>query len=401
MKYNRKYIFRGLILILLAFSIYLGLKEEPVEVDISTVTTGPLQITVDEDGMTVIRDTYIVSAPLSGKLLRLKLEPGDAVTKDSVLAAIDPGEPILLDARTEAEANARIKAAEANLERAKSQLDVQIAEVEKWRRYVERDKERLQKRLISAPALEDTRHALRIAEGTLSTGQSTLKVSQSELDQARAVLNYGKSQGTSTGEASHFTIRSPIDGVVLRRFKESSTLVPAGDPILEVGDPLDLEIRIDVLSQDAIKIQSGQKVLIEQWGGERDLVAQVRRVEPSAFTKVSALGVEEQRVYIFAHFSEEDRTKFKLGDAYRVGARIIVWENENALRIPSGAIFRQGEAWATYRVVNRRAELRKIEIGKNNGLEAEVLGGLKAGDRVVLHPGDRVESGTLLEERKG
>ncbi|MEQ1840869.1 MAG: HlyD family efflux transporter periplasmic adaptor subunit [Verrucomicrobiales bacterium] len=401
MKNIRKYIFRGLILILLAFSIYYGLKEEPVAVDISAVTTGPLQITVDEDGMTVIRDSYIVSAPLSGKLLRLKLEPGDAVAKNSVLAVIDPGEPILLDARTEAEAKARIKAAEANLERAKNQLEVQIAEAEKWQRYAERDEDRLQKRLISAPALEDTRHALRIAQGTVSAGQSALKVSQFELDQARAVLNHGRSQGTSTGEESHFAIQSPIDGVVLRRFKESSALVPAGDPILEVGDPLDLEIRIDVLSQDAIKIQPGQKVLIEQWGGDRDLVAQVRRVEPSAFTKVSALGVEEQRVYIFAHFSEKDRNQVKLGDAYRVGARIIVWENENALRIPSGAIFRQGEAWATYRVVNQRAELRKIEIGKNNGLEAEVLTGLEAGDRVVLHPGDRVESGTLLGERKG
>ena len=395
----RKYIIWGTVFAGVLALIYLALKPKPTGVDLGEVTIGELLVTVDEDGETMIREPYIISAPLAGRLLRVELEPGDPIEEDTVLAVLDPGEPGLLDARTLAEAKARVSAAEANFQRGQSQLDVAKAEMEKWQRYFERDGSRLKAGTISPPLFEDTKHSLRIAKNNFNAAESALDVSRFELDQARAALLHSKSPEPKPADR-HFIIKSPIRGVVLRKFRESSTVIPGGERILEIGDPRDLEIRIDVLSQDAVKIRPGQRVMIEHWGGKGDLTAHVRRVEPSAFTKVSALGVDEQRVYVYADFSGEGGANSSLGDGYRIEARIVVWEKADALKIPAGALFRSGESWAVYTMIENRALLRKIEVGERNGIEVEVLEGLKKGDRVVLHPGDRVDEGSLLEERE-
>ena len=421
MKSLSKILAWGVALLVVAGLVYLGFRPKVVEVDIGEVVTGPLQVTVDEDGETRIREPYLISAPLAGRLLRVELEPGDPIAHGQILAAIDPGAPGLLDDRSRAEAEARVKAAEANHQRAVSQVEIAEAEVEKAKRYLLRDEGRFETGMITRPMLEDTKHALRVANGNLSAAKSALDVARFELDQARAALVYSKGQDPESNKPSgvHFEIKSPIDGVVLRRFQESSTVIPAGERILEIGDPADLEIKIDVLSQDAVKIQPGQVVIIGHWGGEENLQAHVRRVEPSAFTKVSALGVDEQRVWVFADFAEteareegvngdsngsdqdESDSPAPLGDAYRIEARIIVWEKDEVIKVPAGALFREGDSWAVYRFENGRAKMRMIEVGQNNGIEAEVLGGLEAGDRVVLHPGDRVSEGAVIGEREG
>lgn len=416
MKRVRKITIWAIVIAGAAFLIFKGLGPQPVEVDVGEVIAGPLRVTVDEDGETRIREPYLISAPLAGRLLRVELEPGDSIAEDQILAAIDPGAPGLLDDRTQAEAEARAKAAEANHQRALSQLEIAEAEVEKSKRYLLRDQGRFETKMITQPMLEDTKHALRIAESNLGAAKSALDVSRFELAQAQAALVYSKGLSPESEEPSgrHFEIRSPIDGVVLRKFQESSTVVPAGDRILEIGDPADLEIRIDVLSQDAVKIKAGQPVVIEHWGGDQNLVAHVRRVEPSAFTKISALGVDEQRVWVFADFavsaqqgSTDDSTGSdqneipSLGDAYRIEARVVVWEKNEVIKVPAGALFREGDSWAVYIVESNLARLKTIEVGQNNGIEAEVLGGLSTGDRVVLHPGDRVDDNTVLKEREG
>lgn len=419
---KRKTIFWTIAVAIVAALVYLGIRPKPVEVDFGTVVRGPLVVTVNEDGETRIREPYLISAPLAGRLLRVKLEPGDSIKKDDVLAAIDPGEPGLLDARTEAEAQARANAAEAAHARSQSQLEIAKADADQAQRYLDRDLGRLERGNISDATLEDTEHALRVAKGNLAAAQSSLEISKFELEQAKAALLYSKSLGNPDEPTDrHFEIRSPIDGVVLRRFQESSTVIPGGERILEIGDPHDLEIRIDVLSQDAVRIQPGQRIMIEHWGGKETLTAWVRRVEPSAFTKISALGVDEQRVWVYGNFAAPEQTEegqvadstglndalgHSLGDAYRIEARIAVSEQANVLKVPAGALFRDGDNngendWSVYRA-NEEGKAVKVPIvvGERNDLEAAVISGLEEGDRVVQHPSDKVSPGTLLVKRE-
>ena len=393
----------------------------PAAVDLGEVTRGPMMVTVNEDGETRVREPYLISAPLAGRLLRVELEPGDPVSKGEVLLAIDPGEPGLLDSRTKEEAQARVNAAEARHRVTVTKHEIAQAEREKAARYLIRDRDRFKKGNIAKPTLEDTIHADRIAKSNLEAARSTMEISKFELDQARAAFHYSDSvqSNGSKPDRNHFEIKSPIDGVVLRRFQESSTVIPAGARILEIGNPDDLEIRIDTLSQDAVKIAPGQRIIVEHWGGGHDLPAHVRRVEPSAFTKVSALGVDEKRVWVFADFAGSkketqqgkvldqtelgqpvpDRQQRHLGDGYRIEARIVVWEKDDVLRLPAGALFRNGERWSVYLVEDGIARLKEIKVGQNNGIMAEALSGLKAGDRVILHPDKKIKDGTEVQER--
>lgn len=400
---------------LILLLVWFGLRPRPVEVDVGTVTRGPFEITVDDDGETRIRDPYLISAPLSGRLVRVELEPGDLVTTGQVIAVIDPGEPELLDERTQAITEARVHMAEAAVARARSQLAVNQAEAEKAQRYYERDRKRMENGEIAAPMLEDMEHLLRVARNNSEAAESALEMTQFDLEQAKAALQHSTNllaDGGGGGSSRQFEIRSPIDGVVLRRFQESSTVLQVAGEIIEIGDPDDLEIRIDVLSEDAVKIRPGNLVRIEHWGGPQPLEALVRRVEPSAFTKVSALGVDEQRVWVYADFSSEDPAdetaspevdagRALLGDGYRIEARIVVDREESALKVPSGALFREPgkDGWSVYRVENGKAALAGIERGRDNGIEASVEGGLEEGDTVILHPGDRVDDGVKVEVR--
>ncbi len=396
---------------------WLGLRPRPVEVDAATAVRGPFEMTVEEDGETRIREPYLISAPLAGRLVRVELEPGDLIAKGQILAAIDPGEPGLLDARTEAESQARVLAATALQRRAESQLETARAEETKAARYCERDRRRFEAGEIAAPMLEDAEHLLRVARNQVSASESAVEIAKFELDQAKAALLYSQNlRADQPGSERQFEIRSPIDGVVLRKFQESSTVIAAAGPILEIGDPDDLEIRIDVLSEDAVKIRPGNPVRLEHWGGPQPLEAFVRRVEPSAFTKVSALGVDEQRVWVYADFAGRDdpgaaavpespgppQGRQLLGDGYRVEAKIVVSKEDEVLKVPSGALFRdpEGGGWTVYRILRGKAAMTPVDRGQDNGIETSVTEGLAEGDLVVLHPGDRVRPGSPVRIRR-
>ncbi len=371
---------------------------KPVRVDLTFVERGELQVTVDEDGMTRIKEKYAVSAPLGGRLLRIELDAGDEVQAgDTLLAVIEPTDPSLLDPRTRAEADARVKAAEARLKQAGSTLDQALAAMQHSESDVGRTRELFKRQIASNQELEDKELLHRLRTEEYRAARFAEEIGQFELQQAQAALM--RTTSNSPGDNWHFEIRAPIDGRVLRVFQESSTIIVPGTQLLELGDPRDLEVVIDVLSSDAVKIEPGHKVFLEQWGGDDPLQGSVRLVEPSAFTKISALGVEEQRVNVIIDLAEPPEQRDTLGDAFRVEARIVIWEGSDVVKVPTKALFRQGDQWAVFAVVDGRARLRQISIGRRNSLYAEALEGLTDGDILIAHPSDQVSDGVAVVQR--
>jgi HlyD family secretion protein len=298
-----------------------------------------------------------------------------------------------LDARSQAQAEARVHAAEATREAALAQRERAGAAARMYAADFDRLKQLFAQKVLSAQEFDSAQMRTTTALQEERAAEFGLKVAEFELQQARALL----SREQPGGSAEPLVITSPVNGRILRVFQESSRVVPGGFALLEVGDPADLEVRIEVLSRDGVTIHPGARVMLEQWGGPEPLAARVRLVEPSAFTKVSALGVEEQRVYVVADFTDPLEKRPTLGDNYRVEARVVTWENSAALRAPAGALFQRGGAWQTFVLDGRRARLRTVQVGHSNGVDAEILGGLREGDRVVLYPGDKVTDGTRIE----
>ncbi|MCH7752881.1 MAG: HlyD family efflux transporter periplasmic adaptor subunit [Planctomycetes bacterium] len=386
-----------------------GLIPEPVEVDLAKIGKGAIRVTVDQDGKTRIRERYVVSTPLAGRLLRIDLDPGDEVKSgETLLATIEPRDPELLDARSIAQAEARVKAAEVALQQMvpmleKARADQEFAETELKRT---RDARSRSPQAVSESEIQSKLLAYRTSTALLRSASHNEEIARFELDQTRAALIRSRPQAGAAPPAGNgtngwnFTIRSPINGRVLRVFQESSAVVSAGTPLLELGDPRDLEVEIDVLSRDAVKIPAGAQVLLEHWGGPNVLQGRVRLVEPSAFTKISTLGVEEQRVNVIVDLLDPPPDRTSLGDGFRVEARIIVQEADDVLKAPTSALFRVGERWAVFRVERGVARQQRVQLGLRNGLEAEVLEGLSVGDQVVVHPGDHIADGTAVHERE-
>lgn len=373
----------------------------PVDVEVVRLTRGPLRVTVDEDGKTRTKERYIVSAPLAGRLARIALRPGDRVLAGkTMLAVIEPSDPALLDARARAEAEARVKAAEAvrkqavpKLERARYAHDLAVKELQRIRRMVVGRETTLQD-------VESAESKERMAQEDIKAAQFAMQIADFELDQARAALKRTHDQRSPSDlDGWRFEIPAPVDGRVLRVFQESSTPVTPGQQLLEIGDPADLEVEVDVLSGDAVKIAPGAKVFLEHWGGEAPLLAQVRLVEPSGFMKKSALGVEEQRVNVIIDFLDPPAKRARLGDAYRVEARIVIWSADDVLKAPAGALFRSGDDWAVFVIEDGRARLRRVQVGRGNALETEITAGLDEGAAIILHPGDKIQDGTRVAAR--
>ncbi len=384
-------------LIVLAL-IALALRPQPVAVDVATVERGPLQVTLDEEGETRVRDRYVISAPVSGQVLRIEIEPGDPVVAgETALVQFQPAPPSLLDARTLAEARARVDAAQADVGAARAQRDRARAELA----YAESEWARVSRLAESGIVSEETIDATRLAAGTatdaLSAAEFAVATAEHRLEQARVLLR--RHDDAPGAGAAPITIRSPVAGVVLRRLRESAAVVPVGEPLIEVADPTRLEIVADFLSEDAVRIEPGSEVLIERWGGERTLRGRVRRVEPAGFTKVSALGVEEQRVNVIIDFEDSREAWDALGDGFRVETRVIVEQAEDLLRVPTSALFRHDGDWAVFRVEGEVARLVGVEIGMRNGTTGEVVAGVDEGDVVVVHPSDAVGDGVRVERR--
>jgi HlyD family secretion protein len=389
----------AILLLLLSWAFW----PRPESADLAIVKRAPLRVTLDEEGETRVRDRFIISAPLAGQVLRIELEPGDPVeAEETVLAVFQPQSPTLLDARSRAEAEAGARAARASLERSRADRDRAQAELE----FAEADLKRFERlaedKIVSAESLEVAELEVRRREEALEAAESSAQTAGHQLEVARAGLLEGSSsKGNPHGGGLHtpISLRSPVNGVVLRRLRESEAVVPAGEPLLEVGEPDDLEIVADYLSSDAVKIQSGDRVLIEEWGGEKALEGRVRRVEPSGFMRVSALGVEEQRVNVVVEFTDSPEARRGLADGFRVELRVLLWEGEDVLQVPVGSLFRDRDGWAVFAVEDGKARLRQVEIGRQGGLVAEVVRGLEAGDQVVLHPGDSIVDGLRVEAR--
>ena len=382
-----------LLLAAVAAAFVWAFMPKPLEVTTAAVERGFLRITLDEEGQTRVRDRYVVSAPVDGKVLRIEHEPGDSVQAGStILARFQPSRPGFLDSRTRAEAQAMVARSEAQVERARVDLDRARAEHDHAQAELARHEQLHAEGLMADNRLETARLRAVTTSEAVRGAESAIVVTQLELERARTSLIEAGATGTDQGDV--IILRSPITGVVLQRLRESESVVPSGEPLIEVGDPEDLEIVSDMLSMDAVQIETGDPALIEQWGGESTLRGIVRQVEPFGFTKISALGVEEQRVNVIVDFEDPRAAWEALGDGYRVEIRVVVWETDDALKVPSSSLFRNGDDWAVYVIDELSlARLREVQIGRRNALEAEVLAGLEQGDQVVAYPGDSIEDG--------
>ena len=371
-----------------------------VPVDLVTVDRGPLTVSVSDEGETRVRDMYVVSAPVPGRMRRIELEVGDPVVADQTLVArIEPSDPSFLDVRSAAEARAGVDAAAAARTHAGAQVRRAQAELDFARAEYERIRALARSHTVSENELDSAQRRARTAEAALAEAQAARQVRESEYQVARARLLAPSAARERVADCDCVSVYSPVNGRVLRIVNESEGVVGSGTPLVEVGNPDLLEVVVDLLSADAVRVQAGQRVLIEAWGGDEPLDGVVQRVEPFGFTKVSALGIEEQRVNVVIDITSPRERWARLGHGYRVEPRIVLWESSDVLRVPLSALFRQGERWAVFVERDGRAELREVEIGQGNGLHAEVRSGLEAGERVVLHPADRVSPGVRLAER--
>jgi HlyD family secretion protein len=371
-----------------------------VPVDLVKVGRGPLMVSVSDEGETRVRDMYVVSAPVPGRMRRVDLEAGDTVIADkTVVARIEPSDPASLDVRSAAEARASADAAAASRTYAAAQVRRAQAELDFAQSELARIRVLARSHTVSENDLDSAERRARTADAALGEARAAQQVRESEYQVARARLMTPASR-TRTADCDCVTVFSPVSGDVLRVVTESEGVVQSGTPILEVGDPDKLEVVVDLLSSDAVQVQAGQRAVIEAWGGPAPLEGVVRRVEPFGFTKVSALGIEEQRVNVIIDIKEPRQRWQRLGHGYRVEPRIVLWEGRDVLKVPVSALFRQGQRWAVFVADGGQAVLREVEIGRENGLEAEITSGLEVGERIVLHPGDRVAPGARLEERK-
>lgn len=374
----------------------LALRPEPVPVDRATVVRGPLQVAVQESGITRVKDRFVVSAPVAGTLSRIALEPGDCVGEADVLAEIAPAESPLLDERARAQAEAKLEAALSAL----GQSRALVARATTARALAERELGRTRALAragtVSQQALDQVEFEARMRHDELASAEFAVKIAGEEVRGARAMLGHGGSQGS---RSHHVNVLAPVSGSVLRLYHESAGVVQAGAPLLEVGDPTALEVVVDLLTTDAVQVSSGTPVAITGWGRERTLRGRVRRVEPSGFTRPSALGVDEQRVNVVIAITEPPQHWPELADNFRVEARIVLWEAEKVVRAPHGAVFRHGDGWAAYRIEGDRVLLTPVRIGHRGDTDVEVLSGLTEGTAVAVHPGDRVKDGVRVEVR--
>lgn len=376
--------------------LFIALRPSPVRVELARAERGPLQVTVDEDGKTRVRDRFIMVAPVAGRVERIALHQGDRVEAGALAARIHP---LPLDPRTRAEAGARLDAAEAEKRAADARVEQARAALEQARRVANRARHLSAAGTFSPQEREVAELEETTSEKELEAASFAAKAADYNVQAAKAALLAPDHEDTALvgpcneGKGTCIELRSPIQGSVLRVAEESERVVAVGTPLIEIGDASALEIVIDVLSIDAVKVKPGAHVLIDDWGGEGTLHARVRLVEPSGFTKLSALGVEEQRVNIVADFVEPPDS---LGDGFRIEARIVVWEGSDVLKIPASALFRRGNAWNVFVVAGGTARAREIDVGHRSTRDVEVLHGLEVGQSIILHPGDQVGEGVRV-----
>lgn len=393
---------------LVAAALIAAFWPRPVLVDLAPVRRGPMTVTIDEEGRTQVRDPYVVSTPVAGELQRVTVQPGEKVIRNqTIVAQMRPANPSALDMRTREQANAAVNAAEAALRVARADLNAALANREFAQSELERVRLLVERGIASQVALERAEQTARVARANVDTVEAAIAMREAELNNARAQLIGFDDPALATALADtgrllpSIPLRTPIDGTILRVIEKSETTLPAGAPILEIGDVEgDLEVMAELLSSDAVQVSVGDRVVITGWGGSVDLAGTVSRIDPYGYTKFSALGVEEQRVKTTVQFADPLAERGNLGHGFRVELRIVIWEDPDTLIVPSSALFRQNRDWAVFVNQGGRAMLRILRIGRNNGTEAEVLEGLDAGAEVVLFPSASLSDGQRIARRR-
>jgi len=392
-----KWLKRGLIALVgvaLAAAIAYVIWPKPVPVDSARLQRGALRVTLDEDGRTRLRRRELVSAPVAGELEHVELRPGDRVQRGQEVARLGSPEPALLDARTRLSAEHRVEAAKDFL----AQARVAERQAQRALTFAESEHQRSQQLLLmgalSEQQMESTDLELNARRQALASATAAVQIAAHDLDAARAIL------GDGGGASSGLRLVATADGVVLRVLREEAGTVAAGTPLVELGDPTSLEIVVSVLTADAVRVGPGARAWVDAWGGDGPLAARVERVEPAAFTRLSALGVEEQRVNLVLALDGPPERWSMLGDGFRVEAHVVVWQGDNVLAVPASALFRSRDEWAVYVIEDGRAVLRTLTIGHVAALASEVKSGLGAGDVVVVHPGERVHDGVRITVRE-
>jgi len=385
------------ILLLVVAALAYGFRPQPRLVDTASATRAPMQVAIEEEGKSRVIDRYIITAPVAGTACRVDLDVGDSVEKDQMLLNINPLQSQALDPRSRAEAEARVAAADAALRAAEQNVDSARADADLAGKELKRLEPLAEEGHISQDRLDQTVAQKRSTAAALRSAEFAVDVAKYQLEAARTALRYTGNR--SSNPEDMVQVLAPVSGRILKLQHECAGVVTRGEPLLEIGDTRSLEIETDVLSADAVKIKPGMPVLYERWGGEKPLTGHVRRVEPVGFTKISALGVEEQRVLIISDITSPPEEWQTLGDGYRVESRFILWEDQDVLQIPASALFRSDGQWTLFVMQDNKARRRTVKVGQRNGLSAQILDGLAKGEAVITHPDDTIEDGVGVKPR--
>ena len=378
--------------VLIVVAIVYAYLPQPVDVSVTIVSRGPMDVSVEEEGYTRVRERYVVTAPVAAYAPRLLLHVGDSVRKNQVLTVLEPLPPGVLDVRSRAQAQARVSQARAALRAAQTNAAAAQASADFAARELKRMQSLRPSGAVSQSQLEQAQAEADRSAAVRASARAAIDVARYDLQAAETALRYSVGQRGSHG-GERVDVVSPVDGAVLAVTHEDEGVVNSGQALLTVGDPHFLEVVVDLLSSDAVRVHSGTPVWFSGWGGEHALEGRVRTVEPVAFTKVSALGVEEQRVLVIADLVSSPSQWQRLGDGYRLDARFIVWAAKDVLRVPVSALFRSGDSWAVLVVRDGRIELQRIGLGERGELYGQVLNGLQTGDSVVTYPDDTLRAG--------
>ncbi|MEN8933959.1 MAG: HlyD family efflux transporter periplasmic adaptor subunit [Planktotalea arctica] len=402
-KRSRLFLTTGAVL-LVAGALTAAFWPQPTLVDMGTVTRGTMQLTIDEEGRTRVRDAYIVSTPVAGQLQRVSVQPGDPVVRgETVVAHMRPTNPAALDVRTREQAQAAVTAAQAALRVARADLNAAIASRDLAQTQLSRTEQLVERGISSEAALDNARQAARVALASVDTAEAAIAMREAEITNAQAQLigfDDGGLAAAMGNPSDDIPIHAPAEGRILRVIQQSETTLPAGAPIMEIGNiENDLEVVVELLSTDAVQVAVDDLVIIADWGGPTELAGKVTRVDPFGITQFSALGVEEQRVNAVIAFASPSSDYAGLGHGFRVEAQIVVWQAEDTLIVPASALFRNQGDWAVFVVGDGTAQLRTIEIGPNNGIQAQVTNGLIEGESVILYPSSGLSAGMDVAER--
>jgi HlyD family secretion protein len=395
---RRRILIIGVVIVVVLILIY-GFLPKTREVDIASVVKGPLHVTIEEEGRTRLKERFSVSAPIAGYMRRVNVKVGDSVKKGQTVVVLEPLRSQALDPRSRAEAQASVISAEASLKAAQERERVAAADAGYLEQRRDRLKALLDKSSISKDQFDQINSEARKARALQLSAVAEVSLATSELERAKINL-----QNFSTVKSrdidNSVAVPAPVSGTVFRVYRESEGAVNMGEPLIDVGDSRDLEVRAEVLSSDAVKIKKGTKVIFKRWGNDDPLTGKVRLVEPAGFTKISSLGVEEQRVLVIADITSPPDQWKVLGDGFRMEAHFVIWEGENVLQIPSSALFRSGDKWAVFVDEDGRARKRVVEVGQRNGLAAQINTGLKENEKVLAYPDDTIREGTKVRQRK-